>query len=135
MGFSIRLSLNPAASSAFPTAGCVLEGQQVTRALLKEQEITELPLGTLRGKPSRPSGTAWIPGGCHSAGRGISSFCLEETCSGHYELFGRESSDISALGSSRKGRGHGEGPMAEPQQLRDGNEASHQLWGRTFAGG
>lgn len=79
-----------------------------------------------------PCWAAWIPGACHSAGRGINYFCLEETCSGHYELFGRKSSDISALGSSRKRREHGKGPIAKPQQLLDGNEAAHQLWGRAF---
>lgn len=54
MGFSISLSLNPAASFASPTAGCVLEGKQTTRALLKEQELLQSCPWTLQWEENPP---------------------------------------------------------------------------------
>lgn len=58
MGFSISLSLNPAASFASPTAGCVSEGQEATRALLKEQEQLESCPWTLQREENPPDPVA-----------------------------------------------------------------------------
>lgn len=55
----------------------------------------------------------------HSRGRGLNYFCLEETCSGHYYLFGRKSSDISALGSSRETRLSRKGRGSDQRQSHD----------------
>lgn len=140
MGFSISFSLYnaPTLLPALPLPLQAMCQQDTGHKGFAEvtRTITELPPAMVSGwktlqtqwhrRAVLPCWAAWTRGADNSAGTGMNYyFCLEERRYGHYYFFGRKSSNISALGSSRgtrlsrKGRRQGKGPTTKLQLLAE----------------